>query len=419
MKRQHSFIWLFVLILLLTPFSTHAADGDSDQLLQWNSVAGSKVVELTFRPSNDMIQSAVTTLQMTFEVTDPTGTLTELTVSLPDTVKTKYTVAEALYHADTKTLDIFLSSAKPLFDENTGAFSLATVDISSSVTSYQVGFKPTQIQMVNQSHVSQSVAESELTNLVSTVSGGLDEVMLTDLEALIQELELGSASTVIYKMEKGITISAENQKRIFTALKGKNKILRFVVYDNGVISHVLSFNGTQITDVDVVLDFGMTATKEEPTIGEILNTETKFVDVDFSHLGLLPGQVQIGVNVGDYFANTGAYLNYYNPDTKEIVPVDQEVQLMQGYAVFDTVQGFHYVLTSQKLSQAVSLSKENQTSGVATGDETLLSTPLIGMGCAILLMNGVLLRNGIRKRKEDEVVDGEIKEIETKENEES
>jgi hypothetical protein len=273
--------------------------------------------------------------------------------------------------------------------------------------------------MVNQSHVSQSVAESELTNLVSTVSGGLDEVMLTDLEALIQELELGSASTVIYKMEKGITISAENQKRIFTALKGKNKILRFVVYDNGVISHVLSFNGTQITDVDVVLDFGMTATKEEATIGEILNTETKFVDVDFSHLGLLPGQVQIGVNVGDYFANTGAYLNYYNPDTKEIVPVDQEVQLMQGYAVFDTVQGFHYVLTSQKLSQAVSLSKENQTSGVATGDETLLSTPLIGMGCAILLMNGVLLRNGIRKRKEDEVVDGEIKEIETKENEES
>jgi hypothetical protein len=399
MKRQHSIIWLFVLVLLLTPFSTHAADGTSDQLLQWNSVDGSKTLELTFRPTNEMIQSAVTTLQMTFEVTDQTGTLSNVAVSFPKEVTGKYTVAEGVYQPDAKTLDIFLSSAKPLFDENTGAFTLATITISSPVTAYQVAFRPIQIKMVDQSHVSQALAESEFANLTTTVQGTSAEVTITDVESLIQELDLGSASIIIYKMEKGTTISAENQKRIFTALKGKNKILRFVVYDNGVISHVLSFDGTQITDTDVVLDFGMTATKEDPTIGEILSPETKFVDTDFSHLGPLPGQVQIGVNVGDFFADTGAYLNYYNPDTKEIVPVDQEVQLMQGYAVFDTVQGFHYVLTSQKLEKTASISKEESTSGIATGDDTVIRAPLIGMGCAILLMSGILIWNTTRKKR--------------------
>ena len=123
-----------------------------------------------------------------------------------------------------------------------------------------------------------------------------------------------------------------------------------------------------------------------------MEKEAEKLLMDFSHNGSLPGRAEIKVYVGNHFSDgQKLYLYYYNPDKKEIEPVQKNIVVVDGYATFELSHCSSYVLTDKEVKKAGEFpvpgeqnnsgnSGKNgysQKAGTLTGDSSPLTALLI------------------------------------------
>ena len=78
-----------------------------DTLIQWTVNDSQSGAALSLAPTEDMVENAATTLQITLQIADTSGQIADVSVSFDDAVLNTYRIADYRYKADTKELHIF------------------------------------------------------------------------------------------------------------------------------------------------------------------------------------------------------------------------------------------------------------------------------------------------------------------------
>ncbi len=93
-------------------------------------------------------------------------------------------------------------------------------------------------------------------------------------------------------------------------------------------------------------------TEETKEINNIVNQ--KKLIITFDHVGKLPSEATVRINVENRFKNGDKlYLYYYNPDTKKLEFIENNLKVTNGYVEFTIDHCSDYLLTGAIINEAV------------------------------------------------------------------
>ena len=131
-------------------------------------------------------------------------------------------------------------------------------------------------------------------------------------------------------------------------------------YDRG-LTYTWQFKKEELKDkavaenieLDVNLRLSIDAdTKDTRMINELV--DQKKLIVTFDHVGKLPARATIRINVSDKFDNgEKLYLYYYNPTTKKIEFIKDNIKVIDGYIEFEIDHCSDYFLTGAVVNDAI------------------------------------------------------------------
>ena len=131
-------------------------------------------------------------------------------------------------------------------------------------------------------------------------------------------------------------------------------------YDRG-LTYTWQFKKEELKDkavaenieLDVNLRLSIDAdTKDTRMINELV--DQKKLIVTFDHVGKLPARATIRINVSDKFDNgEKLYLYYYNPSTKKIEFIKDNIKVIDGYIEFEIDHCSDYFLTGAVVNDAI------------------------------------------------------------------
>ncbi|WP_066733180.1 hypothetical protein [Bariatricus massiliensis] len=261
MKRIKRLIPLLLLVIFGYCMPVSAEETKDDSLIQWKTDEEQVSAELTLRPDKDMVDSGAAALQITMQVMDTSGNTPGVTVTFDETAAASYRIADYTYNQEKKELNIFLSDTKPLFDEEEQSYVIGTVQISTEAEDYEISIVPLSVKTVSQSRQTEEWEAQELQDMKVTFSKGGETVepekpgdsvspetppVFDNASDVVNELYKGSASEVVYQIGADGSLSKEEQKVVFEALKGKDKAVTFAVKDGERLLYSFTFRGDQL-----------------------------------------------------------------------------------------------------------------------------------------------------------------------------
>lgn len=215
-------------------------------------------------------------------------------------------------------------------------------------------------------------------------------IIASDFDAIKEALEYGFVTTLEYKLENGESIAAEEQQEIFSSIQGTGKEFSFA-FENGneELLYKWTFQGNDITDVNKVMEFQLDIDMNNAEITANIEDGIEELDLHFLHQGTFPGPATLSVNVNGHFTTDNLYLYFYNPNTKKLELIDENVSVIDGYAVFPLNHCSDYILTAEMLRNLVPVVTTNPgntetkvektvaTTSPKTGDNSMMLPSLI------------------------------------------
>lgn len=414
MKKIKQIVVTLLLGIFGCCMTVSAEEQKDNTLIQWKADENKASAVLTLAPTEEMTKNAATTLQITLKIVGDSQSISDVAVAFDEETAGKYRITDYVYRTDTKELNIFLSGPKALFDEADKACTVGTVDVSTADANYDVTLMPVAVKYVDQSHMTREADAQELQNMgcvLKADNGGQDnpsgDGTFEKADEVIKELENGEASEVTMVLDKKGTISEAELKAVFKALKGKDKSLTFAVKDGDRILYSFTFRGDQDIDENLIMDFKLAVGGQNDEIEGLMEKGAKNLILDFSHSGKLPAMAEIKVYVAEHFADgEKLYLYYYNPETKAVEPVWDNLIVVDGYVTFEMTHCSTYVLTTKKVKEAGTFpnpgeqtsSEQNGTGkgGIATGDTAPVIVFIVLALAAAAVIAAVIIR---KKRK--------------------
>lgn len=411
MKRLRTLVPLLLLVILGYCIPVSAEETKEDALIQWKADDSQESAVLILTSTKDMAESAATTLQLTFQVTDISNAASGVEVIFDEGTSGAYSITDYTYDAERKIMNIYISDPKPLFEEEGQGCTIGTVHINAEADDCQIRVEPVSLKTVSQSHQTEELAAEDLQDMAVTLgkNSGSTEPEPPDLpdgpgdpdsrpvfdnaSDVVNELCKGTASEIVYQIGADGSITKEEQKVVFEALKGKDKAVTFAVTEGERLLYSFTFRGDQIDKEHLGIDMKLTVGGNNPDIEKLMQKGAKNLILAFSHSGELPGRAEVKVYVGDTFADgQKLYLYYYNPETKAVEPVQKALVVVEGYVSFELTHCSDYVLTTKEVkgagafpapgeqpSAGVNDSKKN---AAATGDRAPTAILIVLMAAA-------------------------------------
>ncbi len=132
-----------------------------------------------------------------------------------------------------------------------------------------------------------------------------------------------------------------------------------------------------LMDVNLRLNIDTINSEDTKEIDKRVN-QNKLI-VSFDHHGSLPLNAKVKINVGDKFKNNeDLYLYYYNPESKQIEFIENNIIVRDGYATFTIDHCSDYFLTAAVVNDAVNNPKN-------------LNYIIIGLGAVVVILIAVTL----------------------------
>ena len=158
-----------------------------------------------------------------------------------------------------------------------------------------------------------------------------------------EELLVKNTGTSIFKSESEeyISYNVEDYDRglTYTWLFKKDE------ENNRAVSDNIELN----VNLRLSIDANTEDTKE---INEIV--KQKKLIVTFDHVGKLPSEATVRINVSDRFENgEKLYLYYYNPESKKMEFIEKNLKVIDGYVEFKIDHCSDYLLTGAVINEAV------------------------------------------------------------------
>lgn len=425
MKRIKKLIPLLLLVIFGYCMPVSAEETKDDSLIQWKTDEEQVSAELTLRPDKDMVESGAAALQITMQVMDTSGNTPGVTVAFDETAAASYRITDYTYNTEKKELNIFLSDTKPLFDEEEQSYVIGTVQISTEAEDYEISIVPLSVKTVSQSRQTEEWEAQELQDMKVTFSKGGETVepeepekpggsvspettpVFDNASDVVNELYKGSASEVVYQIGADGSLSKEEQKVVFEALKGKDKAVTFAVKDGERLLYSFTFRGDQLDYEYIAVDMKLTVGENNPDIEKLMHKDGKNLILSFAHHGKLPGRAEVKVYVGGTYADgQELYLYYYNPETKAVEPVQKDIVVVDGYVAFELAHCSDYVLTTKEIKEAGAFpvpgeqtpsggaggNNDSKHNVAATGDKAPVTILIVVMAAAVVAIAAVIWR---------------------------
>ncbi len=106
-------------------------------------------------------------------------------------------------------------------------------------------------------------------------------------------------------------------------------------------------------EMNVNLRLSIDADTEDTKIINNIVNQKKLI-ITFDHVGKLPSEATVRINVSDRFKNgERLYLYYYNPTTKKVEFIEDNLKVIDGYVEFKIDHCSDYLLTGAVINEAV------------------------------------------------------------------
>lgn len=179
------------------------------------------------------------------------------------------------------------------------------------------------------------------TNDISEVKEGLSNEKVTEIE---------------YRLSDGAQVSEADQAEIFSALKGTDKSLTLSFQsEDQSMEYQWTFDGSEIVDDTKTMNFQIIVDANIQEVIDCVDTSRlNEVDLAFLHEGELPGQATVTVNLQGKLGDAKtAHLYYYNPETKQLEVVAENLTVEGGYVAFPMSHCSSYILTAEMLKNLI------------------------------------------------------------------
>lgn len=165
MKRLKRILPVLLLVIFGYCLPVSAQDAKNDTFIQWKADEKQESAQLIFAPNKELVNNAVTTMQITMLVTDITGDNPGVSVSFDQSGAGAYRISDYRYNPQKKELNIFLSDTKLLFDKDTKSCSIGTVSLDMDDSECEIMIQPVSVKTVSQSHAVGEIQSGDLADM--------------------------------------------------------------------------------------------------------------------------------------------------------------------------------------------------------------------------------------------------------------
>lgn len=186
--------------------------------------------------------------------------------------------------------------------------------------------------------------------------GVFGKISTSDISEVKEGLANEKVTEIEYKLPDGGQVSEADQAEIFSALKGKDKslTLSFQSQDQST-GYQWTFDGTEIVDDTKTMNFQIIVDANVQDVIDCVDTSRlKEVDLAFLHEGELPGRATVTINLRGKLGDAKtAHLYYYNPETKQLEVVAENLTIEGGFVAFPMSHCSNYILTAEMLKELI------------------------------------------------------------------
>lgn len=187
--------------------------------------------------------------------------------------------------------------------------------------------------------------------------GNFQESMVSnDIEEIKTGLQDESVKEIEYVLNDGAEISEADQAEIFSAIKGTDKSFTFTFQNEEQdLEYQWIFEGAEITDDTKAVNFQIIVDANVQEVIDCVDTNSvKEVDLAFLYEGALPGKAMVNVNLQGKLGDAKtAHLYYFNPETKRLEAVAENLEVVDGYVAFPLTHCSNYILTAEMLKDLI------------------------------------------------------------------
>lgn len=186
--------------------------------------------------------------------------------------------------------------------------------------------------------------------------GIFGKIVTGDISKVKDGLTTDKVTEITYILPDGAQVSEADQTEIFSALKGKDKSLTLSFQsEDQSMEYQWTFNGTEIVDAAKNMNFQIIVDANVQEVIDCVDTSSlNEVDLAFLHEGELPGQATVTVNLRGKLGDARtAHLYYYNPDTKQLEVVAENLAVEGGCVAFPMSHCSNYILTAEMLKNLI------------------------------------------------------------------
>lgn len=172
MKRLKKIIPVLLLVIFGYCLPVSAEDAKTDTYIQWKADEKQESAQLIFVPDQELVNNAVTTMQITMLVTDISGDNPGVSVSFDQSGAGAYRISDYRYNQEKKELNIFLSDTKLLFNKGTKSCSIGTVSLNTDTADCEIMIQPISVKTVSQSHAAGEIQSGDLADMAVNLKRG-------------------------------------------------------------------------------------------------------------------------------------------------------------------------------------------------------------------------------------------------------
>jgi len=206
---------------------------------------------------------------------------------------------------------------------------------------------------------------SVLTKVVETT----DHITSSELTEIQNALTAEEVKTIDYVLPEKESIPVESQKEIFTKLQDSEKTFSFVFQDEaGREAYRWTFEGNEIKEPERTVEFQIIVDANNEDVLVATPDDVQEVDLEFINEGVLPGRAKITIGVEQYFEADRLYLYYYNPETRALELLDDNVAFDGVYASIFLEHSSNYILTAAMLQNLLPDKEHNDEDSDHSGE---------------------------------------------------
>lgn len=186
--------------------------------------------------------------------------------------------------------------------------------------------------------------------------GVFGKISTGDIAQVKEGLANEKVTEIEYNLPEGTQVSESDQAEIFSALKGKDKSLTLSFRNEDYTTgYQWTFDGTEIVDDTKTMNFQIIVDANVQEVIDCVDTsKLNEVDLAFLHEGELPGRATVTVNLGGRLGGAEtAHLYYYNPETRQLEIVAENLAVVNGQVAFPMSHCSNYILTAEMLKDLI------------------------------------------------------------------